>query len=186
MLKILSPLDAQIGNYRQACFRATLPNTGATIQSERYAEVAQLVEQLIRNQQVAGSSPAFGSSISLRCPAQPAIPSRSLLERLLLAGGHFALDSEKIRSPAPHISDGLAAEFAGICGFLPGFPQVGGFCPVLYQVRHLLSTPFFVAAVVPVCLSTHTLGIIVSKSGFSITVPRAESEGASSRNMAST
>ena len=62
MLKILSPLDAQIGNYRQACFRATLPNTGATIQSERYAEVAQLVEQLIRNQQVAGSSPAVGST----------------------------------------------------------------------------------------------------------------------------
>jgi hypothetical protein len=29
------------------------------------AEVAQLVEQLIRNQQVAGSSPAFGSSHSL-------------------------------------------------------------------------------------------------------------------------
>ena len=28
---------------------------------DREAEVAQLVEQLIRNQQVAGSSPAFGS-----------------------------------------------------------------------------------------------------------------------------
>jgi hypothetical protein len=30
---------------------------------EEPAEVAQLVEQLIRNQQVAGSSPAFGSSL---------------------------------------------------------------------------------------------------------------------------
>jgi hypothetical protein len=31
------------------------------------AEVAQLVEQLIRNQQVVGSSPIFGSSFLL-CP----------------------------------------------------------------------------------------------------------------------
>ena len=39
-----------------------LPNLTATIQSEeQLAEVAQLVEQLIRNQQVIGSSPIFGS-----------------------------------------------------------------------------------------------------------------------------
>ena len=30
-----------------------------------YAEVAQLVEQLICNQQVAGSTPIFGSNFSL-------------------------------------------------------------------------------------------------------------------------
>ena len=42
--------------------RRALPQASATIQSERQAEVAQLVEQLIRNQQVAGSSPAFGST----------------------------------------------------------------------------------------------------------------------------
>ena len=40
-----------------------LPNTSATIQSEQQAEVAQLVEQLIRNQQVVGSSPTFGSIV---------------------------------------------------------------------------------------------------------------------------
>jgi hypothetical protein len=40
----------------------TLPSPGATIQSEVQAEVAQLVEQLIRNQQVVGSSPTFGST----------------------------------------------------------------------------------------------------------------------------
>ena len=40
---------------------STLPSTGTTIQSNLQAEVAQLVEQLIRNQQVVGSSPTFGS-----------------------------------------------------------------------------------------------------------------------------
>ena len=40
----------------------TLPKACATIQFESKAEVAQLVEQLIRNQQVIGSSPIFGSS----------------------------------------------------------------------------------------------------------------------------
>ena len=39
----------------------TLPNSDATIQSEKHADVAQLVEQLIRNQQVIGSSPIVGS-----------------------------------------------------------------------------------------------------------------------------
>jgi hypothetical protein len=40
----------------------TLPNLTATIQfDEQQAEVAQLVEQLIRNQQVVGSTPIFGS-----------------------------------------------------------------------------------------------------------------------------
>ena len=52
----------------------TLPSPGATIQSEVQAEVAQLVEQLIRNQQVVGSSPTFGSieSITYRPPAKVA------------------------------------------------------------------------------------------------------------------
>jgi len=49
-----------------------LPSTGATIQSEEQAEVAQLVEQLIRNQQVVGSSPTFGSSF---------IPTQKTLRR---------------------------------------------------------------------------------------------------------
>jgi hypothetical protein len=40
----------------------TLPEAGATVQSVKKAEVAQLVEQLIRNQQVVGSSPTFGST----------------------------------------------------------------------------------------------------------------------------
>jgi hypothetical protein len=44
----------------QLC-RPTLPSIAATIQSVEQAEVAQLVEQLIRNQQVVGSSPTFGS-----------------------------------------------------------------------------------------------------------------------------
>ena len=34
------------------------------------AEVAQLVEQLIRNQQVTGSSPVFGSTSASRCPGR--------------------------------------------------------------------------------------------------------------------
>jgi hypothetical protein len=42
--------------------RGTLPEAGATVQSVKKAEVAQLVEQLIRNQQVVGSSPTFGST----------------------------------------------------------------------------------------------------------------------------
>ena len=50
-------------------FASPLPSRTATIQSdERQAEVAQLVEQLIRNQQVIGSSPIFGS-ISFPPPA---------------------------------------------------------------------------------------------------------------------
>ena len=35
--------------------------------SEGYADVAQLVEQLIRNQQVIGSSPIVGSILPTRC-----------------------------------------------------------------------------------------------------------------------
>ena len=48
------------------------------------------------------------------------------------------------------------------------------------HIRHPLSTLFFVAVVVGVCLSTDNLGIIASKSGFSITVPRAGSRVAES------
>jgi len=43
-----------------------LRETFATILKE-YADVAQLVEQLIRNQQVNGSSPFVGSIISTTC-----------------------------------------------------------------------------------------------------------------------
>ena len=48
--------------------RTALPRSGATIQSkgrtiEEQADVAQLVEQLIRNQQVVSSSLTVGSSI---------------------------------------------------------------------------------------------------------------------------
>ena len=50
---------ATVGHLRHSA--RALRETGATIQSDEQAEVAQLVEQLIRNQQVAGSSPAFGS-----------------------------------------------------------------------------------------------------------------------------
>ena len=46
---------------RDLSARRALPSTGTTLQSKRQAEVAQLVEQLIRNQQVVGSSPTFGS-----------------------------------------------------------------------------------------------------------------------------
>jgi hypothetical protein len=48
-----------------------LPNLAATIQFEWHAEVAQLVEQLIRNQQVIGSSPIFGSILRLISSATP-------------------------------------------------------------------------------------------------------------------
>src|SRR5487761_29136 len=39
----------------------TLPDAHRTLQSREQADVAQLVEQLIRNQQVSGSSPLVGS-----------------------------------------------------------------------------------------------------------------------------
>jgi hypothetical protein len=54
------------------------------------------------------------------------------------------------------------------------FHRSNDFQEKMNQVRHQLSTYFFIAAVVRVCLSTHTLGIIASKSGSSVTVPRAE------------
>ena len=41
---------------------ATLPFPAPTLQSTRSADVAQLVEQPIRNRQVTGSSPVVGSS----------------------------------------------------------------------------------------------------------------------------
>ena len=50
---ILFPREAAEGNF-------TFTRPDVTI--EEQAEVAQLVEQLIRNQQVIGSSPIFGSS----------------------------------------------------------------------------------------------------------------------------
>ena len=45
--------------------RLTLPSPSATIQSEGQADVAQLVEQLIRNQQVVSSSLTVGSILSI-------------------------------------------------------------------------------------------------------------------------
>ena len=45
-----------------------LPKRARTIQSEERADVAQLVEQLIRNQQVIGSSPIVGSIPSANLP----------------------------------------------------------------------------------------------------------------------
>ena len=48
------------------CFRQTLPSASTTIQSdEQQADVAQLVEQLIRNQQVVSSSLTVGSMDSV-------------------------------------------------------------------------------------------------------------------------
>ena len=52
--------------FRRPPGRQTLPNLHAKIQSgEEHADVAQLVEQLIRNQQVIGSSPIAGSKTFL-------------------------------------------------------------------------------------------------------------------------
>jgi hypothetical protein len=54
------PVDFKLGHYRISC--QPLPAASATIQSkEHQADVAQLVEQLIRNQQVSGSIPLVGS-----------------------------------------------------------------------------------------------------------------------------
>src|ERR1035441_7493133 len=79
------------------------------------------------------------------------------------------------------ILGGFGLGSIGFYVFLAGFPQVRRsphrFEPYQTPVIH----PFFVPAVVRVCLSTHTLGIIASKSGFSITVPRAESREDESR-----
>ena len=96
------------------------------------ADVAQLVEQLIRNQQVVSSSLTVGSSLLFFLPA-PDSASRTVQRpfEFRFHRGHGALRRATGR----------------------------------YLVVHGLSTYFFVAQVVPVALSTHTLGIIVSKSG---------------------
>jgi hypothetical protein len=54
-----------LGAIRKMLHRLTLPSTSATIQSEERADVAQLVEQLIRNQQVVSSSLTVGSILSI-------------------------------------------------------------------------------------------------------------------------
>ncbi len=50
--------------FRVSAAQLYLPS-GATIQSEMQADVAQLVEQLIRNQQVVSSSLTVGSILSI-------------------------------------------------------------------------------------------------------------------------
>jgi hypothetical protein len=49
----------------RSAYRSTLPSAGLKIQFEEQADVAQLVEQLIRNQQVVSSSLTVGSSLAL-------------------------------------------------------------------------------------------------------------------------
>ena len=66
---------------------STLPSPGATIQSEQQAEVAQLVEQLIRNQQVIGSSPIFGSSF------------RNMVDRQGIGRNAHAFDLKRAMEP---------------------------------------------------------------------------------------
>src|ERR1039457_4712352 len=116
---------------------AALPSANIRIKSTEQAEVAQLVEQLIRNQQVIGSSPIFGST----SPSRPPNSQNALLPTPVCSG-----------SAVFHI-------------FLFRVPH-GGSRPYLAtnQVRHRLSTSFFVAAVVPACISTHTLGIIAARA----------------------
>jgi hypothetical protein len=50
----------------RGAYRSTLPSAGRKLQFEEQADVAQLVEQLIRNQQVVSSSLTVGSSLSPR------------------------------------------------------------------------------------------------------------------------
>jgi hypothetical protein len=71
-------------------------------------------------------------------------------------------------------SSGFDLDFRRIDAFLLGFPQARSCQAEVNQISYPLSTYFFIATVVRVCLSTHTLGIIASKSGSSVTVPRAE------------
>src|ERR1017187_9296087 len=73
-------------------------------------------------------------------------------------------------------------DLPGLMHFCSVFHRSRIFTTPMNQVRYRLST-YFVAGVVLVCLSTHTLGIIASKSGFSVTVPRAESEGVRARTQ---
>jgi hypothetical protein len=61
----------------------TFPRCNDTIREQ--AEVAQLVEQLIRNQQVIGSSPIFGSSFI------PTQKTNSTAQWLLMIRSHFRL-----------------------------------------------------------------------------------------------
>jgi hypothetical protein len=51
------------GCRERSAYRSTLPSAGRKLQFEEQADVAQLVEQLIRNQQVVSSSLTVGSSL---------------------------------------------------------------------------------------------------------------------------
>ena len=65
--------------FRRSC--SSLPSSGAKIQSKMQADVAQLVEQLIRNQQVVSSSLTVGSRI--RMTAWPLVSERSFFILLI-------------------------------------------------------------------------------------------------------
>ncbi len=67
--QISSPTQTRAAASNSQIASAPLPPRNPTVQSGEEAEVAQLVEQLIRNQQVVGSSPTFGSILFL-----PALP----------------------------------------------------------------------------------------------------------------
>jgi hypothetical protein len=56
------PLPKRLSDYQTLTLTFTISLAKIEIVRIAYAEVAQLVEQLICNQQVAGSNPVFGSS----------------------------------------------------------------------------------------------------------------------------
>jgi len=62
MFSLLPPACRKAGG--DFALRQNFTGDGHNDTIEWQAEVAQLVEQLIRNQQVAGSNPAFGSILS--------------------------------------------------------------------------------------------------------------------------
>ena len=75
----------------RSAFGSALPSTGRTIQSEQQADVAQLVEQLIRNQQVVSSSLTVGSIPAHTHLKTSQMPSRDIQVSFRIPAGLIPL-----------------------------------------------------------------------------------------------
>ena len=90
----------------------TLPNLTATIQSEeQLAEVAQLVEQLIRNQQVVGSTPIFGSIPFF--PANRKIARQTTSFAVRAFSSNLPSQSKGVRSQRTKVADATPQRYTG-------------------------------------------------------------------------
>ena len=116
-------MDARHNNRMTAVAQTSDRNPCLPCFRQRNATLAQLVERLIRNQQVAGSSPAGGSRIPLK--------TKSFLRRLDLSPPYFRSNCAKTvpkplhaASPVPELPLSFALRFSFarasrfICSFI--------------------------------------------------------------------